>query len=188
MTLYLSTTLDKYNGIQRKFTKEDDDIVDDENGPISQFKTAIIEDDTEWLLYEGDRYNDKPVEGGDWKKKRPGKFLKLGKGTHELTFQPKSVRPLKFKNTWYIYLFEHPNYGGEMQEYYRQNAAIKEFPTGTSAGISSIIIPPNYTTKSVQFYLGIEYQGSMFTLKPGYYPNLEEYSGVNEKIQSFKMV
>ena len=187
MTLYLSTTLDKHNGIQRTFTKEDDDILDDENGPISQFRTAIIEDNTEWLVYEGDRYNDKPLDGIGGSK-RPGKFMKLGKGTHELTFQPKSVRPLKFKSTWYIYLFEHANYGGEMHEYYYQNTAIKEFPTGTSAGISAIIIPPNNTTRSVQFYLGIQYQGSMFTLKPGYYPNLDDYVGVDERIQSFKMV
>ena len=181
MTLYLSTTLDKYNGIHRKFTAEDDDIVDDENGPISQFKTAIIEDDTEWLLYGEDRYNDKAEKGKE-------KFVKLGKGTHMLAFQPKSLRPLKYKATWYIYLFEHPNYGGEMHEYYYQNPAIKEFPVGTSAGISSIIIPPKNTTKSVQFYMGVNYQGSQFTLQPGFYPNLDEYSGVDERIQSFKMV
>ena len=112
MTLYLSTTLDIYNGIHRKFMKEDDDITDDENGPISEFKTVIIEGDTEWLIYEGDRYNDKQPKG---------KWMKLGKGTHELTFQPKSVCPLKLNRTWYVYLFEHPNYGGEMHEYYYQN-------------------------------------------------------------------
>ena len=181
MTLYLSTSFDKFNGIQRKFTEADNDIVDDESGPISQFKTAIIEDDTEWLLYAKEYYNDKAKKG-------KAKFAKLGKGTHELTFQPKSVRPLKYKSTWYIYLFEHPNYGGEMHEYYWQKDVITEFPIGTSAGISSIIIPPNNTTKSVQFYLGVNYQGSMFTLQPGFYPDLDEYRGVEDRIQSFKMV
>ena len=110
MTLILSTTWDKYNEIHRQFSSEDDDIADDENGPISSFKSVIIEGDTEWIVYQGKRYNDDM---------RKGSWLKLTKGTYELKFQPKSLRPLKFKSTWYVYLFEHPNYGGEMCEYYR---------------------------------------------------------------------
>ncbi len=197
--LILSNTSDK-SGITRTFTSQDADTTNDSSLKV-KWKTAIVVSGTWLLYSEtqyndniqdsgksdnkqdsgksddkqdSGKSDDKPDSGKSDNKPKMAIVNEHSRSTEvelELTFQPKSVRPLPVVQN-NIVLFEHPNYGGTMQKY---SAAVKNlslFPVHNQAGLSSCFIKG----KHWEFFSGPDYRGHRLgELYDGYHP---DFSGV----------
>ena len=172
--LTLSTTYDLINGTHRVVTNAENNTTDDQPGDVEKFKTAIVQQGT-WIIYEDPDYNNY--------KKGVAKFQVLPPGTHVLEFQPLSLRPIT-SSLNAVTLYTHKNFGGRQKVFtVAYVKSIPEFPIFNEAGVSSMIIT---LSKRWQFFYGIDYTGSSFSVGPGYYETMAEVAGRDEAIQSFK--